>query len=103
MATNNTQTTLRAATVSRLLAKAGVPRATFDPAGFPQCSGFEAKQRGRAAEGRVRVRWWNLMFGRNDRAREQGLGRCETVLKDAGYVTERDGEHLIVSRPVEEG
>lgn len=34
---------------------------------------------------------------------EQGLGQCETALKAAGYEVQRDGDRLIVSRPVEEG
>jgi hypothetical protein len=99
MATN-TPVTLRAVTVSRLLAKAGVPRVALSRSGVPQCSGFEVNQCGTLA---AEVRWYNLAFARDEQARERGLGQCGTALKALGFTTQRDAERLIVTRQAEEG
>lgn len=96
MASNNTSASLRAATVSRALAKAGVARARLSKAGLPQYSGFVARDSGLVDQ--VTVRWATLSFGAV-RERKQGLGKCETALKAAGYKVQRDGDRLTVSRP----
>lgn len=88
MAANNTSATLRASTVSRALAMAGVPRATFGESGFQ--FGFEVHQCGHYAAG-VLWYWQGFMHSRNEHAREQGLAQCETALKTAGYEVQRDG------------
>lgn len=87
---------LRAATVSRVLAKAGLPRVTRTSAGFVQSSGFEVNQHGNATAGEVRVNWRTLVGVRGELT--DGLERCAAALNEAGYrVQSQDGRWLLVT------